>query len=105
MRSFGALPLAQSFTEQAARHGVTPDGRSLDYRPEREPSPAEIRELSIFWLRMAESHRAMANFMMKDKDPCLPECLVREIQWGLERSFKGLLAAGNTGSGFAGTGR
>ena len=40
-------PLAQSFAGQAARHGVTPDGRSLDYRPEREPTPEEIRELTI----------------------------------------------------------
>ena len=39
--------LAQSFAGQAARHGVTPDGRGLDYRPEREPTPKEIRELTL----------------------------------------------------------
>ncbi len=33
--------------------------------------------------------------MMRDEEPCHPECLGRQIQWGLERSFKGLLAAGN----------
>ena len=31
--------LAQSFAGQAARYGVTPGGGSLDYRPEREPTP------------------------------------------------------------------
>ncbi len=93
-------PLAQSFAGQAARHGVTPDGRRLGYRPEREPAPEEIRELTIFWLRMADSHREMANFMMRDREPCHPEGLGREIQWGVERSFKGLLAAGNDGTRF-----
>ena len=33
--------------------------------------------------------------MMKDKEPCHPECLGGEVQWGLERAFKGLLAASN----------
>ena len=35
---------AQSFAGQAARYGVTPEGRSLGYRPERDPTPEEIRE-------------------------------------------------------------
>ena len=30
--------MAQSFAGQAARHGVTPDGRSLGYRLSREPT-------------------------------------------------------------------
>ena len=30
-------PLGQSFAGQAARHGVTPDGKRLDYLPERDP--------------------------------------------------------------------
>ena len=94
------VPLAQSFAGQAARHGVTPDGSPGACRPEREPTPKEIRELAIFRLRMADRHREMANFMMRDQEPCHPECLGREIQWGLERSFKGLLAAGNDGTRF-----
>lgn len=49
-------PLAQSHAGQAARHGVTPEGRSLDYRPEREPEPDEIRQAAIFWLTLAEEH-------------------------------------------------
>ena len=46
--------LAQSFSGQAARYGVTPDGRSLDYRAERGPAAGEMREMTIWWLRMAE---------------------------------------------------
>ena len=57
-------PLAQSFAGQAARHGVTPGGRSLDYRPERRPAPEEIRELATWWLRMAEGHLEMLNFFL-----------------------------------------
>ena len=48
--------LGQSFAGQAARYGVRPDGKSLDYRPEREPTAGEIRELTTWWLRMAEGH-------------------------------------------------
>ena len=29
---------AQSFPGQAARHGVTPEGKPLDYRPPRAPT-------------------------------------------------------------------
>ena len=49
-------PLAQSQAGQAARHGVTPGGRSLDYRPERDLEPEEIRQATIFWLALAETH-------------------------------------------------
>ena len=52
-------PLAQSHAGQAARHGVTPYGRGLDYRPEREPEPEEVREATVFWLVMAEAHLDM----------------------------------------------
>ena len=44
---------------------------------------------------MAGGHRDIARCMMKDKEPCHPECLGGEVQWGLERAFKGLLAASN----------
>ena len=87
--------LGQSFAGQAARHGVTPDGRSLDYRPERDPTPEEIRELTTWWLRMAEVHLDMINFFLKRPRLHDPEFLGTEAQWGLERSFKGLLAASN----------
>ena len=88
-------PLAQSFAGQTARHGVTLDGRSFDYRPEREPTQDEIRELTLYWLKLAESHLAIAGFLLEHGELCHVECLGREAQWGLERSFKGLLAAGN----------
>ena len=41
--------MAQSFPRQAARHGVTPEGKPLDYRPERPPTPAELRDGAEFW--------------------------------------------------------
>ena len=88
-------PLAQSFAGQAVRHGVTPDGRSLDHRAERDPAPEEIRELTLHWLRLAESHMEFVEYLLKDRRLCHVECLAREAQWGLERAFKGLLAAGN----------
>ena len=40
--------LGQSFAGQAARYGVTPDGRDLGYRPEREATPEETRELTTW---------------------------------------------------------
>ena len=87
---------AQSFAGQAARYGVTPDGRSLDYRPERDPTPEEIRELTLFWLRLADGHMSFLEYILRDsRSLCHVECLGRDAQWGLERSFKGLLASGN----------
>ena len=87
--------LAQSFAGQAARYGVTPEGRSLGYRPEREPTVEEIRELTTWWLRMAEEHLYLFNRYSEHKRFADSEYLGLEAQWGLERSFKGLLAADN----------
>ena len=39
-------PLAQSFAGQAARHGVTPDGRGLDYRPEMDLPGLQLHQLT-----------------------------------------------------------
>ena len=86
---------AQSFPGQAARYGVTPDRRSLDYRPEREPTPEEIRKLTIFWLRLADRHMSSLKFFLEEMELCRVECLGRNAQLGLERAFKGLLAADN----------
>ena len=93
-------PLAQSFAGQSARHGVTPDGRNLDYRPEREPAPEEKREQAAWWLRLAEGHLDMLNLFLKRELLYDPEFLGTEAQWGLERAFKGLLAASNDGARF-----
>ena len=87
--------LGQSFAGQAARYGVTPDGRSLDYRPEREPTAGEIQELTTWWLRMAESHLHLFAMYSEKGHFADSEYLGLEAQWGLERSFKGLLAADN----------
>ena len=86
---------AQSFAGQAARYGVTPEGRSLDYRPERDPTPEEIKELTLFWLSLAEGHLETLAFFTKNGHLANSEFLGTETQWGLERGFKGLLAAGN----------
>ena len=86
---------AQSFAGQAARYGVTPEGRSLDYRPEREPTPEEIRELTLYWLRFAQNHWTITGFLLEEDELCHVECLGRMVQWGLERGFKGLLASYN----------
>ena len=88
-------PMGQSFPGQAARYGVTPEGRSLNYLPEREPTPEEIRELTIFWLRLADNHMTFVEILLEGRELCHVECLGRDAQWGLERAFKGLLAAGN----------
>ena len=86
---------AQSFAGQAARYGVTPEDRSLDYRPEREPTPEEIRELTLYWLRFAQNHWTITGFLLEEDELCHVECLGRPVQWGLERGFKGLLASYN----------
>ncbi len=88
-------PMGQSFPGQAARYGVTPEGKSLNYLPEREPTPREVRELTIFWLRLADNHMTFVEFFLEERELCRVECLGRDAQWGLERAFKGLLAAGN----------
>ena len=88
-------PLAQSFAGQAARYGVTPDGRGLDYVQERDPTPEEIRELTVSWLRMAESHLDTFVYFSEKERWIDSEYMGTEAQWGLERSFKGLLAADN----------
>ena len=62
-------PLAQSRAGQAARHGVTPKGRSLDYRPERQPEAEEILQASIFWLVLAETH--LDTFILFSEDEIL----------------------------------
>ncbi len=84
---------AQSFAGQAARYGVTPEGRSLNYQPEREPTPEEIKELTLFWLRFAHNHWTITGFLLEEDELCHVECLGRTAQWGLERGFKGLLAS------------
>ena len=43
---------AQSFPGQAARHGVTPEGKPLDYRPPRAPTAAELRDGADFWMNL-----------------------------------------------------
>ena len=74
---------------------MTPDDRSLDYRPEREPTADEIRELTTWWLRTAKSHLRLFTMYSEDRHLADSEYLGLEAQWRLERSFKGLVAADN----------
>ena len=93
-------PLAQSPAGQAARHGVTPEGRSLDYRPEREPGTEEIRQATIFWLTLAEGHLDAFIMFSESGRPTPSHITAFEAQQALERAFKGLLTAGNDDARF-----
>ena len=93
-------PLAQSQAGQAARHGVTPEGRSLDYRPEREPEPDEIRQAAIFWLALAERHLSSYTALSEHRWLAWSHIPALDAQWALERAFKGLLTAGNDDARF-----
>ena len=93
-------PLAQSQAGQAARHGVTPEGRSLYYRPEREPGTEEIRQATIFWLTLAEDHLDSFTILSRDERLTWSDLPALQAQWALERAFKGLLTAGNDNARF-----
>ena len=88
-------PMAQSQAGQAARHGVTPDGKEVDYWPEREPEPEEIRQAAIFWLTLAEDHLDTFTEFLERGRLAWSDRPAFEAQQALERAFKGLLTAGN----------
>ena len=93
-------PLAQSWAGQAARHGVTPDGEALDYRPDRRPEPEEIRKAAIFWLSLAEAHLEIFSILWESERLPRSHIPAFEAQTALERAFKGLLTASNDGARF-----
>ena len=93
-------PLAQSQARQAARHGATPDGKELDYQPEREPEPYESRQDAIFWLALAQIHPEFPSHMSEDERLVRTHIPAYQAQIALERALKGLLAAGNEGARF-----
>ena len=88
-------PMGQSWAGQAARHGVTPEGRSLDYRPERDPAAEEIREAAVWWLTLASIHLEGLARLAEYGPHTASSILGYEAQLALERAFKGLLTAGN----------
>ena len=88
-------PMGQSWAGQAARHGVTPEGRSLGYRPERDPTAEEIREASVWWLTLADIHLEGFARLAEYGSDTASFILGYEAQLALERAFKGLLTAGN----------
>ena len=93
-------PVAQSMAGQAARHGVSPDGRSLNYRPEREPEPEEVRKAAVFWLALAQRHLEVFTRLPENARLTRPRLLAFDAQQALERAFKGLLTASNDGARF-----
>ena len=93
-------PLAQSWAGQAARHGVNPEGRGLDHRPEREPATEEIREAAAWWLALAGIHLEGFGRLAEDRSHIGSFILGFEAQLALERAFKGLLTAGNDDARF-----
>ena len=88
-------PLAQDWAGQAARHGVTPDGRRLDYRPESDPTAEEIRETAVWWLALADIHLEGFAGLAECRPGTASFILGFEAQLALERAFKGLLTASN----------
>ena len=93
-------PLAQSRAGQAARHGVTPEGRSLDYRPERQPEAEEILQATMFWLALAEAELDDFTILSGNERLMLFHLPAFQAQQALERAFKGLLTAGNDDARF-----
>ena len=93
-------PLAQSQAGQAARHGVTPDGKELRYRPEREPETEEILQATTFWLTLAEAHLDAFTIFSESGRLTQSHLPAFEAQQALERAFKGLLTATNDGARF-----
>ena len=93
-------PLAQSWAGQAARHGVTPEGRSLGHQPERDPTAEEIREVSVWWLTLADIHLEGFARLAEYGSDTASFILGYEAQLALERAFKGLLTAGNDDARF-----
>ena len=96
-------PLPQSQAGQAARHGVTFDGRRLDYRPEREPEPEEIREATIFWLVMAEAHLDVVARALDHEWLYRTDIPAFEGPTALERDFNGYLPPAMPRPGSEGT--
>ena len=93
-------PMGQSWAGQAARHGVIPEGRRLDYRPERDPTAEEIREAAVWWLALADIHLEGFARLAEYRSYTASFILGYEAQLALERAFKGLLTAGNDGIRF-----
>ena len=91
----GKAPMGQSWAGQAARHGVTPEGRSLGYRPERDPTAEEIRDAAVWWLALADIHLERFARLAVCRSYTDSFILGFEAQLALERAFKGLLTAGN----------
>ena len=79
---------------------MTPEGRSLDYRPEREPSTGEILQATVFWLALAEGELDNFTILSANGHLAWSSLSAFQAQQALERAFKGLLTAGNDDARF-----
>ena len=87
--------MGQSFAGQAARHGVTPEGLPLDYRPEREPTPAEIREGAEFWRQMGLIELRQFRLASGDGSPFAWRLAPLRAQYAAQWAVKRLLYLAN----------
>ena len=88
-------PMAQSQAGQAARHGVTPEGNSLDYAPSQEPTPRKIRQATIYWLTLAGRHLGSFTTLLEHERFTRFQIPGLEGKTALDRAFKGLLTSTN----------
>ena len=88
-------PLAQSFAGQSARHGVTPDGESLGYRPDREPAPERIRDGTRLWVYLAREEQEFFLMLSGNDQPGGRRLLPFHAQQALQWAVKGLLYGRN----------
>lgn len=93
-------PLAQSPAGQAARHGVTSEGKSLDYQPESQPEAAAVLQATIFWILRTETHLDALSIFSESGYLTRSDIAGLDAQWALERGFKSLLTAGNDNARF-----
>ena len=87
--------MGQSFAGQAARHGVTPEGLPLDYRPEREPTPADIREGAEFWRQMGLIELRQFRLASGDGSPFARHLAPLRAQYAVQWAVKRLLYLAN----------
>ena len=88
-------PQAQSFPGQAARYGVPPGGQPLDYRPERDPTPAEIRDGADFWLQLANIELREFQLRSEDDRPWTRSIGPLHAQYAMQWAIKRLLYLAN----------
>ena len=88
-------PPAQSFTGQAARHGVTPTARAWSTGRTGDRRRRRFRQGSLFWLRLAQEELEFFLLLSGNDWPGGGRLLPLHSQWALQWAVKVLLYAGN----------